>query len=298
MRAFPASPLGVITDPELPARAGRLLRLPHNARAARACFRQAARRVQQHELLAYMAVATLIVLASAHPARTAAAAAVGAFTAACGLALTWRLTARARRRYRDRYVDLATLNDPAMHLIRRTQAAISQVLSARIIQDGQLDPDLNAAVLRRHEWDIALLLQQTAGLADEHQRIAAGPPSLAVDATAQLQVAILRQVTDATTRRVAALESYAGLVADANAAYLAWLRARQLAGLNSRFLDLLAAATGPDRHARADLDQLAGHAGAARVAFGGMPAPCDAPYTAEVTLPDLQAGSGPPAPQM
>jgi hypothetical protein len=277
MSALPADPPGVIIDPELPARAGRLLRLPQNARAALAWLRRSTRRAKRHELPAYMAIATLIAFASAHPAKTAAAAAAGTLIAGCGLALAWGLTARARRRYQNRYVDLAALNDPDRHLIRRAQAAISQVLSARIIQDGQLDSVLNAAVLRQQEWNIARLLQHAAQLDAEHRRIAAGPPSPAVDEAARPQLAIPRQVTDATTRRVASLERYASLVADADAAYLAWQRAGRLAGLNSKFLDLLAADTGPDSHVRAHLDQLARQASAAEAAFRRTPGQCDAP---------------------
>jgi hypothetical protein len=255
-------------------------------------------RAKRHELLAYMALAALIAFASAHPARTAASAAAGTFIAGCGLALAWGLTARARRRYQDRYVDLATLNDLDRHLIRRAQAAIRQVLSACIIQDGHLDGVLNAAVLRQQEWDIARLLQQAAQLAAEHRRIAAGPPSPAVDEAARPQIAILHQVTDATTRRVASLERYARLVADADAAYLAWLRAGRLAGLNSKFLDLLAAGTGPDGHIRAHLDQLADQARSAEAAFRWTPARCDARRAAETTLSGSAGGPGPHTPEM
>ena len=244
MITLPASPSGIIVDPQLPARVRRLVCLPHHARASRAWLRRWYTRVPHRRPVVCLLLVTLLAYVSAQPPRAAAAAGLAAVGAGSVAALAGVVAARARRRYQDRYVELDLLDDPARNLHRRAHAAISQVLSSRVLADGQLDAVVTAAVLRQHEWDVARILSSAAQLRAEQQLLAAGPSSPEVDRVAHPQTTILHQVLAVITSRVLLLEGYASLVADADTAYLAWLRARRLADLDHRLLDLLAASIG------------------------------------------------------
>lgn len=291
MSTLNARPHSVITDPQLPARLRRLVRLPYQARAAGTWLQRLGRQVPHPQFVAIVALITLLAYISAQPTPMVAAAALAVLAAGSAIALAGGAALRARRRHRDRYVDFGTLSVPAQELLGRMHAAISQVLSSRVLKDGQLDPVATAAVLREHEWHVARVLRDAEDLAAAHRLLAAGTRSTVVDEVAQPQLAVLREVTAALTSRVVSLERYAGLVADADEAYLAWLRARKLAGLNGRFLDLLAAGTGPDPHAHEDLAMLADRAASAETAFRGTLARCDTSHAPEITLPD----TAPPA---
>jgi hypothetical protein len=210
-----------------------------------------------------IAIAGLSVLVSAPPVIRGIAAAVTLVFFLRG-PVTAAAAARARRRYRGRFVDPASLDSPSRQLLQRAQAAIAAVLSSAVHQAGQLDDAANVAVLSAHEWDIAQLLSDASRLRAEHVRITAAAPREAPDvaAMAQPQKEILVQVGRAVTARVEAIEAYASRVRDADDAYRSWQQSLGLAGLNDRFLDLLAR-TAADRQAS---DQITGLAGQARIA--------------------------------
>ncbi len=186
-----------------------------------------------------------------------------------------------RHRYRDRFISADGLDQPSRQLLLRAQAAIRAVLSSQVHQTGQLDDTANVTVLTAQEWDIARLLQDASRLRAEHGRISASAPpqAPAVAEVALPQREILRQVHDAVTARVEALEDYAARVRAADDAYRNWQHALALAGLNDSLLDLLAR-TAADGQAAEELDVLGGQALAAEKTFRG-------------TLSDARTAAGP-----
>jgi hypothetical protein len=149
---------------------------------------------------------------------------------------------RLRQRYRelarhpDRVIFPDALDNDSRRLLARAQNAIDAILSSQVRAAGLLMAD--EPVLRRHEWEIACALREltrvralSAGASGEGALTAA-----VLDAQRQA----LGIAADATDSRVSALERYADQVAAADAAHRDWESALQLAGLNDRYLDLVA----------------------------------------------------------
>jgi hypothetical protein len=271
-------------DCDWPAEAGTAFdpRVPGPAR--RRIARRRSRRHLRPGLLFILIVVCLTVITSTpRPGRGLDSAIMLAAAACFLLAGPARDTAaaRTRHRYRDRFIGAADLDQPSRQLLLRAQAAIRAVLSSQVHQAGQLDDAANVTVLSAQEWDIARLLQDASRLRAEHGRIsAAAPPQApAVAEVAGPQREILRQVHDAVTARVEALEDYAARVRAADDAYRNWQHALALAGLNDGLLDLLAR-TAADGQAAEELDVLAGQAQAAEKTFRG-------------TLSDARTAAGP-----
>lgn len=266
---------GTAFDPAMPGRA--------RQRVTRRADRSRDRR-SRRMLLGVACVVFFSVLASG--GRNAEVPATLVFLAvlvAYSLAGPLRDTAAAwaRHSYRDQYISLAVLDQPSRELLLRAQAAIRAVLSSRVHRTGQLDDAANVAILSAQEWDIARLLRDVSQLRAEHGRISARAPQQApaVAEVARPQREILRQVHDAVTARVEALEGYAARVRAADEAYRNWQQALALAGLNDSFLDLLAR-TAADGQAAEELGVLADQARAAEKTFRG-------------TLIDARTAAGP-----
>jgi len=280
-------PAGTAFDPSLPHRARQRVARQHQAGRARR---------GPGLLLAVFAVVYLSVLTSA-PRNTLG---LGSLVM---LALTMAFCLRhpagdaaaawARRRYRDQFIGLADLDQPSGQLLLRTQRAIGAVLSSEVHQAGQLDDAANVAVLSAQEWDIARMLRDASRLRAEHGRISAAgfPAAPAVAAVAGPQKEILRQVHEAVTGRVEALEGYAARVRAADGAYRTWQQALALAGLNDGFLDLLAR-TAADGQAAEEISGLASQARAAEEVFRGTLS--DARTAAGPVVLAAPASAGPP----
>jgi hypothetical protein len=141
-----------------------------------------------------------------------------------------------------RFTDLDTLS---RNLLSRTQRAITQVLTCKVYDDDHLRQAVTEPTLRRHEWAIAASLREITNLRTEQAKLS---KSLPMDAPAPLTNAVLsaqetavRQKLESVESLVQAIESYASRVKAADAARLDWESAAELAKLNPRFSDLIAA---------------------------------------------------------
>lgn len=128
------------------------------------------------------------------------------------------------------------LDSPGRLLLARAQNCIEAILNSAIRQAGLLEAD--EPTLRRHEWDIACTtreLTQVGALRSDDAEV--GTMTAAVLAGQGRAVEIAQQAADG---RVSALERYAAQVAAADRAHRDWHTALRLAGLNDRYLDLVA----------------------------------------------------------
>src|SRR6266568_2168076 len=91
--------------------------------------------------------------ATAAPPAAGFAAAARAFSAS-----------KFEQRDRARFVAPSDLDKSGCALLNRAQSAIKAVLSSEVYADGLLGQGVGEAVLRRHEWEIALALRDIAGL--------------------------------------------------------------------------------------------------------------------------------------
>jgi hypothetical protein len=168
---------------------------------------------------------------------------------------------------RSRVIEPSSLDDSGRQLLRRAQLAISAVLSSDACTADLLDRAAAQAALKRHEWEIASALREItalrAGSCTSLPDASAGPMTEAVLESHRRALDLAEQ---ATTARVCALERYAGQVRVTEAARLDWQSALKIAGLNDRYLDLLAR-TAADDQAIAEIAILTGQASAADEAF-------------------------------
>ncbi len=170
---------------------------------------------------------------------------------------------RARRWRLDR--DLAGQPDSVVYphqldqdgrrLLARAQNAIHTILASDVRAAGLLEADEPA--LRRHEWDIACAarsLTEVRALPTAEGRVGA-----MTAAVADAQHRALGLAEQSAADRVSALERYADEVATADVAHNDWHEALRLAGLNDRYLDLVAR-TAADELAVVELGELTGQA--------------------------------------
>ncbi|MGN6176318.1 MAG: hypothetical protein ACTHPS_25725 [Streptosporangiaceae bacterium] len=121
--------------------------------------------------------------------------------------------------------------------------------------------------LQRHEWEIASPLRDIAALhAESGTSLPGGSPGPMTEAVVESHRRALALAQQATTARVCALERYAAQVRVTDAARLDRHSALKIAGLNHRYLDLLAR-TAADDQAIAEITTLAEQASAADEAF-------------------------------
>jgi PAS domain-containing protein len=179
----------------------------------------------------------------------------------------------------ERIVYFRELDGPCRTLAERTRRARGAVVSSRVYAEDRLDKMAGEAELRRHEWEIALELQQITTLRAHHEaarrrhaeldggdryaQAAFGPITSEVQ---DPQQRILAHALGSVEARVVAMEDYAAKVKAADAALLDWDTAQDLASLNDKFLDL-AARTAADESAVGQMKDLTGQAATAAEAF-------------------------------
>jgi hypothetical protein len=178
----------------------------------------------------------------------------------------------------ERIVYFRELDASCRTLAERTRRARGAVVTSRVYAENRLDKTAGEAELRRHEWEIALELQQITTLRAHHDaarrrhaeldgdrdgRAAFGPITSEVQ---DPQQRILAHALGSVEARVVALEDYAAKVKAADAALLDWDTAQDLASLNDKFLDL-AARTAADETAVSQMKDLTGQAATAAEAF-------------------------------
>lgn len=237
----------ITVDPALASWKRRLLSAVDRARRL-----AGAGRVQDRILIAYVAVAGsalgLQMLVPGFPWTWAwflGGAVAGSALAAAGG--RW-----ASRRWRDARVRPGDLSPPARDLLRRAQDAIGGALASPVRRAGHLDRPVSAAVLAAREWELARMLRGLSAATG------AGIPDGGRD--------IIRETMASAVRRVEELEAYAARVDAADAAFLS------TDGPGDCLLNL-AAMTGADRQASAELAALARDADAAEQSFRPVPWP-------------------------
>ena len=190
------------------------------------------------------------------------------FTAtAAAVAVTRMADLQLPRRDSSWVIEPSSLDDSGRQLLRRAQLAIGAILSSDAYTADLLDRAAAQTALKRHEWEIASTLREItalrAGSCTSLPDASPGPMTEAVLESHRRALALAQQ---ATTARVYALERYAQQVRVTDTARLDWQSALKIAGLNDRYLDLLAR-TAADDQAIAEITTLTGQASAADEAF-------------------------------
>jgi hypothetical protein len=169
-------------------------------------------------------------------------------------------------RYREQVVSPLALELECRKLLRRAQCAIATIVTSSVYA-GDLRATVGEAILRRHEWDIAVALREiTELLLDLVSSLggrSAGPMTTSVLVSQNRAISIAR---DATTARVLALELLAAQVAAAEGARSDWEIAQRMAANNDKYLDLVAR-TAADQHATVEITGLAEQTAEAAQAF-------------------------------
>jgi hypothetical protein len=164
----------------------------------------------------------------------------------------WRRQAEQQlARHRARVVLPHDLDDGDRRVLARAQVAIETILCSRVRTEGLVEAD--EPVLRRHEWDIAVALLEITQL--RRLNTAQDPAGAMTAAVLDSQQRAVMLAADSATARVAALERFAAQVEAADDARRDWREALELAGLNDRYLDLVAR-TAADQLAVTEIDDL------------------------------------------
>jgi hypothetical protein len=256
-------PARIVFDPAIPPRQLRALRAADRARAAVTAPVRHLPHTADRIVAAYLLTGTGAV--AAQLAMPGVPWAWAWFLA--GTALLASVTAAAARcaalRYRGRYVNPARMDPASRQVLARAQAAISDVLSARIRRDGYLDAPVSAAVLDAREWEVARMLGEASRLATVRASILDGAPAAPAPCPQQ---DILGQARAGALQRAENLEDYARQVRAADTAYRQHAAAGPLASLDDSFLDLLAAAA-TGHHASEEVRRLHAEAATAEQAL-------------------------------
>ena len=167
--------------------------------------------------------------------------------------------------HRDDVVAPLALDLPCRQLLHRAQHAIGSVFASEVYT-ADLRTTVPTSVLKQHEWEIAVALRNITELRAEYasnsSTAGSGPMTAAVLASQQRALTLAQ---DATASRVSALERFAAQVHAVDAAQRDWQVAMRVAGLNDKYLDLVAR-TAADQHAIAEITNLTRQAAeAARV---------------------------------
>ena len=190
------------------------------------------------------------------------------FTATvAAVAVTRMADLQVPRHDSSRVIEPSSLDESGRQLLRRAQLAIHAILGSDACTADPLGRAAAQTALKRHEWEIASTLREItalrAGSCPSLPDASPGPMTEAVLESHRRALALAQQ---ATTARVCALERYAEQVRVTDAARLDWQSALKIAGLNDRYLDLLAR-TAADDQAIAEITTLTGQASAADEAF-------------------------------
>ena len=192
-------------------------------------------------------------------------------------------------RDRARLVDSSDLDALCGDLLLRAQRAVAAVRGSGLYARDLLDRAAGDMTLRRHEWEIAVALREMtelrAQIADHHRDGTPGPMTAAV---LDRQQAHLDESLGSARSRIEELERYAAQVKMADAAERDWRRSLRAAGLNDRYLDLVARTAG-DKLAIAEIRLLSEQAAAAAEVFS------DKLHQAALTAHELTKPPSPPA---
>jgi hypothetical protein len=186
---------------------------------------------------------------------------------AAAVAVTRLADVRSPTHHSRRVIEPSNLDGSCRQLLRRAQVAIDAILSSEVYAADLLGHAAGESALRRHEWEIASALREITALRAES---GAGLPGASrgpmTEAVLESHRRALALAQEATASRVCAIERYAAQVRATDAARLDWQSALKVAGLNDRYLDLLAR-TAADELAVAEIASLTGQASAANEAF-------------------------------
>jgi len=187
--------------------------------------------------------------------------------AAAAVAITRVADLRLSHRASNGVIDPSNFDDSGRQLLRRAQLAIGAILGSEVYTADLLDRAAAQTALKRHEWEIASTLREITTLRAESGTSRPGAsPGPMTDAVLESHRRALALAEQATTARVCALERYAEQVRVTDAARRDWQSALKIAGLNDKYLDLLAR-TAADDQAIAEITTLTGQASAADEAF-------------------------------
>jgi hypothetical protein len=186
---------------------------------------------------------------------------------AVSVAVTRMADLRSPHSHGRRVIEPSSLDDSCRQLLRRAQLAIGAILSSEVHAADLLRHAAGELTLRRHEWEIASTLREITALRAKFDAnlldASRGPMT---DAVLESHRRVLAAAQEATASRVHAIERYAAQIREADAARLDCQTALKIAGLNDRYLDLLAR-TAADEHAIAEITSLTGQASEANEAF-------------------------------
>lgn len=130
------------------------------------------------------------------------------------------------------YIRTEWLTDRAMQLVRRAKDTCDTALGTQVVRDGKLDGQISVE-FPALVWDIAKILLDVSQIQAE----------IATSNNPALERKILREALDKVTgrmaARVAAMESCAANVAEADRRYRAMLPADQGGNIDSRILNLM-----------------------------------------------------------
>lgn len=186
---------------------------------------------------------------------------------AAAVAVTRLADLRSLDRDSKPVIEPASLDGSSRQLLRRAQLAIDAILGSELYAADLLGHAAGESALRRHEWEIAFTLREITALRAEFGAnmldASRGPMT---DAVLESHRRALAVAEEATASRVSAIERYAAQVRVTDAARLDSQSALKVAGLNDRYLDLLAR-TAADEIAIAEITSLTEQACAANEAF-------------------------------
>jgi hypothetical protein len=167
----------------------------------------------------------------------------------------------------DRIIRLQDLDGGCQKIARRAHQAIDAILGSMAYADNLLHQPELEMTLRRHEWEVALILRDVTKLRARHAGFQPGHPMAQqpgplTSAVLDPQQRVLAQAERSADKRVSAIERYAAEVKAVDGARVDWESSMRLSGLNDSFLDL-AARTAADEHVIGELKSMTDRARAA-----------------------------------
>jgi hypothetical protein len=167
----------------------------------------------------------------------------------------------------DRMIRLQDLDGPSQKIAHRGRQAIDTILGSVAYADNLLQQPALETTLKRHEWEVALILRDITKLRARHAGFQPGhpmslQPGPLTSAVLDPQQHVLAQAERSADVRVSAIERYAAEVTAVDNARIDWESSLRLSGLNDSFLDL-AARTAADEHVIRELRGMTDQARAA-----------------------------------
>jgi len=158
---------------------------------------------------------------------------------------------RRQIEYREAVVLPLALEPRCLELLDRAQRAVAAILISGVYA-RDLRSVIDAAVLRRNLWEIAVSLREISELVLDMVAATVGTiGSMAATVLASQNRAIVL-ARDSIAARVVTLEQLAEHVSAVEAARMDWEISHRLAAKNDRYLDLVAR-TAADEHANAEV---------------------------------------------